>query len=263
MQTAADIIAFVERATGHPLHSDEGVQRGPAGRSVERAFVCWMATKEALSRAAKTAADLVIGHESLYYPYDAVVRKDLAPGWQDWPVNHARRTLLEDHGMTFARLHGSLDEICIFDEFAARLGLEQPVIAEGGLAKVYAIKPCTLGELVERVARCMTMSPLRVSAPNGLGQKVSRVGLPWGGLGLFVNVGYQQHLLSLGCDVLIAGESDSYGFRFSAECGVPMIETSHEDSENDGLRRFCELLRERFPALSVEFFEVSRPWCWT
>jgi hypothetical protein len=42
-----------------------------------------------------------------------------------------------------------------------------------------------------------------------------------------------------------------------------MIETSHEDSENDGLRRFCELLRERFPALSVEFFEVSRPWCWT
>jgi hypothetical protein len=43
---------------------------------------------------------------------------------------------------------------------------------------------------------------------------------------------------------------------------VPTIETSHEDSENPGLQRFCELLRGRFPGLRVEFIEVPRPWQW-
>ena len=46
------------------------------------------------------------------------------------------------------------------------------------------------------------------------------VGLPWGGLGLFVNVGYQQALVARDCDVFIAGESDNLGFRFAVESGV-------------------------------------------
>lgn len=261
MTTAADIIAFVTEAVGHELHSDEGVQHGFADSPVRHVLVCWMATKEALSEAQKAGADLVIGHESLYYPYNALNRADVPAGWQDWPVNRGRCALLEEHGITFARLHGSLDELCIFDVFAERLGLGEPEAADR-LAKVYRITPCTLGELVERVKYRMGMRPLRVSAPGGLVQRVSRVGLPWGGLGLFVNVGYQQKLLEMGCDVLIAGESDSYGFRFSAECGVPMIETSHEDSENPGLGRFCELLSARFPDLQVTFCEVPRPWQW-
>jgi putative NIF3 family GTP cyclohydrolase 1 type 2 len=258
---AADIIEFVTEAIKHPLHSDEGVQHGSAESPVRHALVTWMATKEALSEAAKAGADLVIGHESLYYPYNAVNRTDLPEGWQDWPVNRARRMLLDEHGITFARLHGSLDDLCIFDVFAEKLGLGEPEAAER-LAKVYRIAPCTLRALIERVKDRIGMRPLRVSAPRGLEQQVSRVGLPWGGLGLFVNVGYQQKLLEMGCDVLIAGESDSYGFRFSAECGVPMIETSHEDSENPGLRRFCELLRGRFSDLQVTFCEVPRPWQW-
>jgi len=258
---AADVIAFVTEAVGHELHSDEGVQYGFADSPVGHVLVCWMATKEALSAAAKVGADLVIGHESLYYPYNAINRTDGPAGWQDWPVNRGRRLLLDEHGLTFARLHGSLDDLCIFDIFAEKLGLGEPEAADH-LAKVYKIAPCTLGELVERVKTRMGMKPLRVSAPGGLGQQVSRVGLPWGGLGLFVNVGYQQKLLEMGCDVLIAGESDSYGFRLSGECGVPMIETSHEDSENPGLRRFCELLRARFPDVQVTFYEVPRPWGW-
>jgi len=261
MTSALDVISFVEASVGHPLHSDEGVQHGSAQAPVRKALVCWMATREALERAGECGADLFIGHESLYYPYNAVNRPDAPAGWQDWPVNRARREALERHGLTFLRLHGSLDELCVFDEFAALLGLGKPVAADG-TAKVYEVQPCTVADLAERVKERMGMAPLRVSAPRGLGQRVSRVGLPWGGVGLFVNVGYQKKLLDMGCDVLIAGESDSYGFRFSAEVGVPMIETSHEASENPGLRRFCDILRTRFPALSVEFQEVPQPWQW-
>jgi len=226
MHTTADIIAFVTQAVGHPLSSEEGVQHGSADDQVQRVLVCWMATRGALERAVEIGAQLVVGHESLYYPYNVIQSKDAPPGWQDWSVNRARRALLDGHRITFARLHGSLDELCIFDAFAEKLGLGAPEAASG-LAKVYRIPPCSLGELIERVKARMGLAPLRVSAPNGLAQRVSRVGLPWGGLGLFTNVGYQQALLAMGCDALIAGESDSYGFRFSAECGVAMIETSH------------------------------------
>ena len=101
------------------------------------------------------------------------------------------------------------------------------------------------------------MPAVRVSHPKGMEQIVHRVGLPWGGLGLHRNVGYQQKLIELGCDVFIAGETDSYGFRFSGECGIPMIETSHEVSENPGLRHFTRMLRKRFLQLKITFHECA------
>ena len=81
-----------------------------------------------------------------------------------------------------------------------------------------------------------------------------------GGLGLFVNVTYQQRLIEMSCDVLTAGESDNYGFRFSAELGIPMIETGHEISENPGLEHFARMLQDRFPELEVSFCECEPAW---
>jgi len=166
---------------------------------------------------------------------------------------------LEEHDLTLVRIHGSLDEICIYDDFVALLGLGHPV-AERGLAKVYEIQPSPLSALVERVKERTGMPSLRVSCPKGMEQIVHRVGLPWGGLGLFVNVTYQQRLIEMGCDVLIAGESDNYGFRFSAELGIPMIETGHEISENPGLEHFARMLQSRFPELDVAFYECEPAW---
>jgi len=91
-------------------------------------------------------------------------------------------------------------------------------------------------------------------------QTVRRVGLPWGGLGLSVNVAYQERLVEMGCDALIAGESDDYGFRFGAELGIPLIETGHVLSENPGLRRFVGMLSERFPELPVRFYGSPPAW---
>lgn len=104
------------------------------------------------------------------------------------------------------------------------------------------------------------MSGIRVANAGNQKHKVKRVGLPWGGLGLFVNVGYQQQLIELGCDVFIAGEADNYGFRFAVESGVAMIETSHEVSENPGLATFTELLAQAFPKVTFRFHENDCIW---
>lgn len=257
--TTHDIIAYIEGLSGHALNEDEGVQHGDAARPVHHLLLCWMATADALRAAGQRGVDLVITHESLYYPYNAYHRQDNPPGWEEWLTNQQRRALLDQHDLTLLRAHGSLDEICIYDAFAALLGLGEPAQAEG-LARVYEMAPCTLASLVARVKAAVGMRAVRVSAPQGWGQCVRRVGLPWGGLGLFVNVAYQQRLIAMGCDALIAGESDDYGLRFAAEIGIPLIETGHEVSEQPGLERFAEMLRQRFPTLQVALYLCAPSW---
>ena len=156
-------------------------------------------------------------------------------------------------------MHGSADEICIFDDFADLLELGEPVVSEG-FVKIFEIPPTSLADLVAHVKTCLAMPAVRVSTTEGMDQVVRRIGLPWGGLGLFVNVGYQQSLIEQGCDVFIAGETDNYGFRFSQEVGIPMIETSHELSENPGLRRFTGMLQTAFPEVSFSFYENPCVW---
>lgn len=259
MATVNDIVAFVSKLSGHPLNWDEGARHAALDRALTGATICWMASPAAIQSAGHRGHQLLIGHESLYFPYQLSPEMPLPSGWQEWQVNRQRRETLEKYGLTFLRIHGSADEICIFDDFASRLGLGSPVRADG-LAKVFEIEPCTLGELVERVKSRLGMPHLRLSPAGPLDRLVRRVGLPWGGLGLFVNVSYQQQLIELGCDAFIAGEADNYGFRFAEECGIPMIETSHEISENPGLRRFTGMLAEAFPEVEFHFYENPCVW---
>jgi len=259
MTRPSDIIDFVEARTGHALNSDEGVQHGDGERCVRGATVAWMATPDAIEGAGAAGHELLIAHESLYYPYDVLRAADAPADWKQWKVNRQRRSLLEQHDLALVRLHGSVDEICIFDTFAELLGLGEAVFADG-LVKVYEIAACPLHELVGKVKERVGMPGVRVSDAGDMNRTVRRVGLPWGGVGLSLNVGYQQALVAQDCDVFIAGESDNYGFRFAAECEIPMIETSHEVSESPGLDRFTAMLARSFPGVEFRFHEDECIW---
>ena len=136
-----------------------------------------------------------------------------------------------------------MDQISIFDTFAELLGLGAAVYADGLVKVSDPALPAGGADLAGQ--HSVGMSHLRVAAAGADGRTVHRVGLPWGGLGLFVNVGYQQQLIEQSCDVFIAGESDNYGFRFAAECGIPIINTSHEVSENPGVAPLCSAVPAR------------------
>jgi putative NIF3 family GTP cyclohydrolase 1 type 2 len=259
MTAIRDIIAFVESRAGHGLNRDEGIHHGPGDRAVRGVTVSWMATPDAIRAAGASGHELLISHERLYYPYDVVIAASAPAGWREWKVNRQRRQLLDEFGLSFLRVHGCADEICLLDEFVALLGLGAPVFADG-ILRVYEIAPCPLSDLVGRVKERTGLPGVRVAAAGDPLRPVRRVGVPWGGLGLFVNVGYQQRLVELGCDVMIAGESDNYGFRFAVECGIPMIETSHELSENVGLRRFTGMLGEAFADVAFRFHENACIW---
>jgi len=255
----SNIVRHIESLTARPLDPDEGVHHGDPDVQVASATVSWMATPDAIEAAAADGSQVLICHESLYYPYDVVIAPHPPPGWREWTVNRQRSDLLRRHGLTCLRIHGAADTLCIIDAFADRLGLGAPAGADG-LCKVYDMAPRPLGELVRDVKRRTGLAAVRVSGADDLERVVRRPGLLTGGLGLFVNVGSQVRLQALGCDVCIAGESDNYGFRYGVECGLPLIETSHELSENPGLRRFTALLAAAFPAVTFRFHELPCVW---
>ena len=68
--------------------------------------------------------------------------------------------IIERAGITLVRIHGSADEICIFDVFASLLGLGDPVCGEK-CRKVYEIEPVPFRQLVERVKRAVGMDHVR------------------------------------------------------------------------------------------------------
>lgn len=259
MTSLGEIVRHIEGLSGHALNADEGVHLGDPAVAVSGVTVAWMASPDAIEAAGRRGDQVLMCHESLYYPYNAAHAPPADLGWRDWKVNRQRREALERFGLTCIRIHASADEISIFDAFTGRLGLGAPVVVEG-LVKVYEIPECSLGELVRTVKQRMGMPVIRVAGGDDAARRVRRVGVPWGGLGLFVNVSYQQRLVELGCDVFIAGESDSYGFHFAVESGIPMIETSHEDSENPGLRLFTERLARAFPDVAFHFHENVCVW---
>ncbi len=82
MTTVKDIVKYVESRTGHCLNCDEGVHFGESDKEVRIALICWMATRGAIETAGRAKADLLITHESLYFPYDGAVREDNPSGWQ-------------------------------------------------------------------------------------------------------------------------------------------------------------------------------------
>lgn len=258
MTTAHDIIAHLERKTGHPIHGDEGIIYGDPNREADRVLVTWMATADALTEAGKRGCGLVVAHESVFYPYNARPGDEKSSETMQWPINQRRIALMEQYALTVLRLHGSMDDWTIYDDFASQLGLGAPAAGEG-LVRVYALpEPMEAGVLARRMGRIMDMEAVRLAGDPR--RKVSRIGLPWGGLGLFVNVGYMQKLVALGADGFIGGESDEYGMIFAAEQGIPFIETSHVLSENPGIERYARMLGDDFPGIDVVYYETPRPW---
>ena len=223
-----------------------------------------MATTDALLAAEEAGAQVVIPHETLYLRPngDSTVEFIADQPWAERPVNQRRREIIERANLTVVRFHGTVDVICVFDVFAELLGLDD-VAAGEGCARILRIPPTPFRDLIERVKKAVGMEHVRVACRDeDMHKLVERVGLPWGGMGLGVNMGYQAGLIKKGCDAFISGEMDAGAFIHACEGGVPCIETSHEASEIPGIVRFTEILRKEHPNIRFDHFDNGICWRW-
>ena len=237
----------------------EGLEYGDYTADVKKIVVCWMATTDALRYALEQGANLVLAHEALFYPYPGI-RGGLPPAdHMAWPANRRRLELMAQGRLSVVRVHGALDRTRLRAAFADALELPPPVVDREYYIKIHELPPTPIRALVDHVKRCVGVDYARVT-PCDPARVVRRVGLAFGGLGLFVNVSAQAELMKHSPEVLIGGESDAYGFIFAIEAGVVFIETGHEVSENIGLRPFAAELGRSLPGIPVLYYENPRPW---
>lgn len=113
MSTLNDIHAWLEDKAGHALHGDEGVMFGDPGRPVAGVAVCWMTSPRNARATADAGHELLIQHEALLYPYPLENQQPLSA--MHWPTNHQRLRALGQLDLVASRLHGTIDELWIFD----------------------------------------------------------------------------------------------------------------------------------------------------
>lgn len=254
---ASEIGRFMEQLVPERrLGMDEGFRWGDPEIEVSGVMVAFFPTVETIEACAAEGCNLLICHEQLQMPYPWRGNGDLGEHLT-WPVNYNRISRLAKHEITLFRAHGTLDHFCIHRAFVELLGLGEPII-EDGFVTLFEIEPVTVRELVEDVKQRTAMAAVRVTAD--LERVVSRVGLPWGGTGLSVNASFLNSVIVHSPDVLIAGETDEYAMRMVRDCGVELIETGHAVSEEPGLARFADYLREQFPALRVRYHPCEPAW---
>ncbi len=237
----------LKRDLGFPetLNPDEGLLLGRPETEIRGILACWMGTVDALQEAAAEGCNFVVVHEQFYfYPFwDKLQPQHLA-----WRANRRRIEAAERGGLSVMRLHGTMDLIHNFEDFAELIGLKD-VKRGGGLYRVFPIEETTVGELVERLKRILRLD--RVRMVGDLNRRVRCVGLAMGGLCLDSNISYMQRCIELGADVLIGGEADEYGFTYAADADIPCIETGHFVSETPGILNFARRLEKDFPGLKV------------
>jgi putative NIF3 family GTP cyclohydrolase 1 type 2 len=265
---AGEIIEWVAARLGlsASMIPDGGVIVGAAGTEVHGILVTWMATAEVLRKAAGLGYNLVVCHECFRFeeiPQSPIYRWTSPPAEQPYErpdhPNLVRLRLAEQNNLVVVQIHYGLDRLCICDDFMHQLGITQ-VIAGGGYEKVYALPaPQTADALARHVAGKIGLDCVRLT---GDGRKmIARAGNLWGGVALSSNRYWMRKQIEYGAQAIICGESDECAEIFAQEYnGTVLIETSHAASENIGLRHFVRMLKDAYPDLPCEFFEIRRPY---
>ncbi|MBI4508174.1 MAG: Nif3-like dinuclear metal center hexameric protein [Deltaproteobacteria bacterium] len=221
------------------------VQRIATGVSATLAF---------LERAAEMDADLVVVHHGLIW----------GKGIERVTGVTARRLgFLLSRGMSLLGYHLPLDKHGQLGNnagLADALGLPMERRSFGDVGGqdlgIYADleAPVSLAELVLRVEnRVLRGEAARFVFPYGP-PTVRRVGLCSGAAGDFV-----EAARNAGCDAYVTGELAERAGELARELGISLIAAGHHATEIFGPRRLADHLRNAFPSVQVEFFDVPSP----
>src|SRR6266550_919598 len=125
MLCTKDIHRWLEEKVGHRLHPDEGVMFGDPNRELSGVSVCWMPSPENMEMAAAAGHELLIHHEALMYPYPFEHQQPLNA--IHWYTNSQRLGTLGKHNLVSTRLHTTIDELWIFEDFTQQIGVKEEI----------------------------------------------------------------------------------------------------------------------------------------
>ncbi len=263
---AIDLLRPFEKHIGAPytLWPDGGFFSGGEDTTVKGVLLTWMATVDALEKAVSLDCNVVFCHEPPLFH----IKSELPPyRWltpetngslPDWHPNRKRLAVIEKAGLTVIQSHYGWDRYCMFDAFARLLGLTHKT-KDHGWESVYQLpEAMTVEELAHSLRGTLNFTgPVRTCGE--ISTRVNRVSLLWGGMGLSQNIYWVEQAIKHGAQCGIAGEMDEFFMRFVSDCRFPVIETSHQVSEEAGVCQYAADLRRLYPQLKVVVFTTGRP----
>ena len=254
---------------------------GDPNAPLQGVVTTFIATADVIRRAADAGANLIITHEPTYYTAEDT--DDVA--WlQDDPTYHAKRQLIDEHGLVIWRFHdywhmmrpdgiltgaaqqlgwtvdppASLDEAVRMVAMTAGGTWDKKV---AGMATGVASIPATsLSDLARQVKEKLGATSVRVVGPDDL--TIRRVGLALGALpGKMTMAALQRDDV----DAVICGETREWEtceyLRDAAYFGHPkgLLVVGHAISEEPGMAYLAEWLRPQLPGVTITHIPCGDP----
>lgn len=267
--TAGQLNAWLRGLHPVPEPSVDRVVVGEAGAAVRGIAVVWMPTWAALREAEARGCNVVVAHEPTFFSHHDLdgFEATLPEGAR---VVHGRardekRRWIEEHGMVVVRCHDVLDAMPggVVDALREGLGFEErDVVRTWERYRVVRVgaESVKAGELAKRLAgRFAELGQPGVTFYGDAERKVSTLGLgtgygcePW----RFVELGAEMGV-TIGDRIKTWCEGE-----WAEDSGYPLVVIDHGTSEEWGVRRLAELLREQFPAVRVELIKQGCSGAW-
>lgn len=230
-----------------------GLLVGRADAEVRKILVSLDITEAVAGEAERLGADLIVSHHPLiFHPAKSVTDRD--------PVG---RILLRLTGSGIAAvcMHTNLDaaEHGVNEALANALGLQdaKPAVEQGVERTGTLSAPVELPEFLALVGERLQ--------PNGIryvsgGRAIQKVAVGGGACADFL-----EEAVALGCDALVTADAKYNHFLDAKALGLTLVDAGHFPTEDVVCPVLADLLREKFPGLTVEKSQVHREVCsyWT
>jgi putative NIF3 family GTP cyclohydrolase 1 type 2 len=232
------------------------IKAGDPATPVTGIVTTFMDTMAVLREANRRGLNLVITHEPTFYNH-----RDSTTFFAEDPVYKEKRAFIEQHHMVVFRLH---DEIHATPPDHIETGLIdamgwQQYMAPNDIFHA-TIPPVTLGVLAKQLQEKMHAHTLRVVGDSSL--VIHHVAIAPGAAGLETQV---AALRPDNVDLLIAGESAEWeAIEYVHDASTQgrhkaLILLGHEISEEPGMEKCAEDLRQVFPGVKVEHIVAGNP----
>ena len=209
--------------------------------------VGWMSYLDALQEAVARGCNLFVTHEPTYYNHP-----DTDQSVFSFEVARRKKAFIEDNGLTIIRCHDVWDRVPgmgIPDAWGQYLGWTK-VVKEQTFYRVYELPPTTAGEIAKHVAG--KVAPLGQKGVQLVGPADKLVRTVAIGTGAITSL--RTMIADLQADLALCTDD---GFTYwsdgamATDMGYPVIVVSHPCSEEIGVLRLAEHLRERYPTVPV------------
>ena len=216
----------------------------------------WTPTVTVLREAACDQLNFVLTHEIPFFASSESRWFRTLPE-DEKPHNAARKRILDENGMVVCRCHSNWDRSPggVLESCAEALGFRE-VASRAQACVTYSIEPMTVAELAAHAKQRLGVPLVRVCGDTA--RIVRKVTVLYGGLAQTWPA--IDEAVIAGAEAAICGEALDYTWRAAVDAGIALIETSHVNSENPGMRNFARLLAERLPDLPIRFIDAGMPW---